>query len=46
MKEISDTRLKAYIIVGAVGVAMILVADLISTAINKGIEGVKLIGTI
>lgn len=45
MDEISETRLKAYIMVGAVGVAVILVADFISMSIRKSIEGIKLIGT-
>ena len=42
--HISDTKLKAYIVIGAIGVAIILIADYVYMVFNKGIEGVKMIG--
>jgi len=44
MDEIPDTKLKAYIVIGAIGVAVILVADFTYAILNKGITGIKLIG--
>ena len=36
--EVSDIRLVSYIAVGAIGVAVISIADLIYMIFNKGIE--------
>jgi hypothetical protein len=44
MDTIPETKLKAYIVVGAIGVAVILIADLAYMIFNKGIEGIKTIG--
>jgi hypothetical protein len=44
MNELSDTKLKAYILVGSIGVAVIVSIQLISSVIHKGLEGIKLIG--
>jgi hypothetical protein len=42
--QISDTKLKAYILVGAIGVAAILIADFTYTLLHKSLEGIKMIG--
>jgi hypothetical protein len=44
MNEISQTKLQAYILVGAIGVAVILSADFISRIAHKGVEWIKMIG--
>ena len=44
MNEISETKLQAYILVGAIGVAVILSADFISRIAHKGVEWIKMIG--
>jgi hypothetical protein len=44
MKEISETKLQAYILVGAIGVAVILSADFISRIAQRGVEWIKVIG--
>jgi hypothetical protein len=44
MENISNTKLKAFIVIGTIGVAIILIADYVHSVLNKGIEGIKLIG--
>jgi hypothetical protein len=38
MNNISDTKLKAYILVGAIGVALILMANFTYMVLHKGFE--------
>jgi hypothetical protein len=44
MDHIPETKLKAYMLVGAIGVAVILIADLTYMVLHKGLEGIKMIG--
>jgi hypothetical protein len=44
MNEISETKLQAYILVGAIGVAVILSVDFVSKIAHKGVEWIKVIG--
>lgn len=42
--QVSAIKLKAYILVGAVGVIIILMADFAIRVFHKGVEGIKMIG--
>ncbi len=44
MEHISDLKLKTYIVVGTIGVAVILIADFAHRILHKGLEGIKMIG--
>jgi hypothetical protein len=42
--DISDAKLKAYVVVSAIGVAVILIADFMNLTLHKGLEWMKMIG--
>jgi hypothetical protein len=42
--DISDAKFKAYVVVSAIGVAVILIADFMNLTLHKGLEWIKLIG--
>ncbi|MDO9265147.1 MAG: hypothetical protein Q7U02_14350 [Desulfosalsimonadaceae bacterium] len=45
MNEISDAKLKAFILVGTMGLIVIISAKLIGKILHKGVnDGIKLIG--